>query len=36
MVFVVGISCAAVVMFWFWFWFWFFGLILYQRVFPLV
>lgn len=34
MVFVVGISCAAVVMFWFWFWF--FGLILYQRVFPLV
>jgi hypothetical protein len=30
MVFVVGISCAAVVMFWF------FGLILYQRVFPLV
>jgi hypothetical protein len=32
MVFVVGISCAAVVMFWFGI----FGLILYQRVFPLV
>ncbi len=32
MVFVVGISCAAVVMFWFGI----LGLILYQRVFPLV